>query len=89
MSKNNTAAQVTFFGDDVEQVLADNADVRHFIDLAALEIPSALVKVYVYPRPPERPLEWSVSVTSPTGRRTFSVVQRVPLGRISIYSDSA
>lgn len=82
------AITVIFTGDNAEQVLADHPDVARAVWDACRGAYHANIKVHVMPRINDMtPLEWSMSVASPKGRTTMTVVQQSPAGAVRFISN--
>lgn len=77
--------EVSFHGNDVIKTLEENYLMYDGVWKLAKDQLNAHVKVHVSQREPDDgPIEWSVSVTSPTGRQTLSLSQRSSIGSVSI-----
>lgn len=85
MSKlDSISVQIVFKGDDLINTLETNWMMHEAVWKIARQHINAKVAVHTSPRAEEHgPIEWSMSVTSPTGRKTFSVGQRTPTGSVS------
>ena len=85
MSKlDSITTQIVFHGEDIIKCLEDNWMVHEAIWKTAKQYINAKIAIYTSPRLEDHgPIEWSMSVTSPTGRQTFSVSQRTPAGSVS------
>jgi len=77
-------AIVKFHGIDVQDTLDANPDVKAAVMRAASTFPGAKIDLYTAARYiPDGPLEWTMSITSPAGRRTLILNQRAPGGAVS------
>lgn len=78
-------AIVNFVGPDADNICYNHPDVVSAVHrLASAEDNSARVTVHVSPFPEDgEPLEWSVQIVSPQGRRTFEITQRTPYGGVA------
>lgn len=77
--------EVSFHGNDVVKTIEDNFLMYDSVWAYAKQQVNAKVKVHTSPRVEVYgPIEWSMSVTSTTGRKTFSLTQRTPTGSISV-----
>lgn len=85
MSKlDSITTQIVFHGDDIVKCLEDNWMVHEAIWKSVKQYTNAKIAVHTNPRDePHGPIEWSMSVTSPTGRQTFRIFQRTPTGSVS------
>lgn len=78
---------VTFTGSDVQQTLEDNPSVMRAVWDACRGASHAYIKVHVAPRFNDMtPLEWNMTVASPRGRSTFTILQQSPAGAVRIIS---
>jgi len=78
---------ISFYGDDVRKTLTDNYDVVRAIWAACATLIDATIKIHVFPRVVDsQPLEWSMNISSPVGRKTVTVTQRVPAGGV-LFTD--
>lgn len=76
--------QIEFHGDDIVNVLESNFLMHDAIWKLVKQYLNAKITVHTSERLEEYgPIEWSMSVTSPQGRKTFSVTQRTPTGSVS------
>jgi len=76
---------IQYLGADAVQLRAENPDVVRQIDrYFKRRAEHAAVRIYVYPRSfYDSKLEWAAVITSPTGRNTLTIKQRVPAGSIT------
>lgn len=78
--------QITYI--DPDNARGEHSDVVRYLEACAREHPETSFKVFVNRKfNPMEPLEWSVILTSPKGRRHLNVDQRKPGGSIQISSD--
>lgn len=83
MSKTETT--ITYIGNDVHATLKAHPDVVQAVHKLCLGLFDASIKIHVMsPFRNAEPLEWTVDIASPKGRRTLAVKQRVPAGSIAI-----
>lgn len=76
--------QIEFHGNNIINVLEKNWLIHDAVWKHAKQHINAKIAVHTSPRIEEHgAIEWSMSVTSPTGRRTFSISQRTPTGSVS------
>ena len=89
MSKlDSITAEISFHGNDVIQTIEDNSLMYDSVWTYVKKLLNSKVKVYTSARiDPDGPLEWSMSITSPTGRKTFNLQQRSPTGSVSFQPD--
>lgn len=79
------AVNVSFYGDDALRVLEDNPTAARAVWDACRGSYHAYIKVHVAPRFNDMtPLEWSMTVASPRGRSTFTIIQQSPAGAVRI-----
>lgn len=85
MSKlDSISIQIVFHGEDIVNVLEENWLVHDAIWKHAKQHINAKVSVHVSARLEDfGPLDWSMSVTSPTGRKTFAIYQRAPTSSVT------
>ena len=84
MSKLETlSTQLVFHGEDIVNVLENNFLMHAAIWQNAKTYMNAKIAVHTAPRMSEGPIEWSMSITSPTGRKTYAVTQRTPEGSVT------
>ena len=76
---------ISFFGADAKQLMDENPDVvRQINRYFGRRANNAIVRIYIYPRSfYDSKLEWAGVVTSPAGRYTLAIKQRVPAGAIT------
>lgn len=76
--------QIEFHGNnDLIDVLEKNWLMHDAVWKHARQHLNAKISVHTSERlEPHGPVEWSMSVTSPAGRQTFSVSQRTPTGSV-------
>ena len=83
MATRKQKTSISYLGDQVQETLAASVEVAQAIVLYCAEAVNATVKVYTEPRTGDgSPLEWSLSISSPAGRQTVTVTQRIPLGAV-------
>ncbi len=77
--------EVSFHGEDIIDTLNRNFMMYDSVWAYAKQQINAKVKVHISPRLEDHgPIEWSMSITSMTGRKTLSLSQRTPTGSVSI-----
>ena len=77
-------SQIEFHGKDIINVLESNFLMHEAIWNVAKQYVNAKISIYTSERfEVHGPIEWSMSVTSPEGRKTFAVSQRTPTGSVS------
>jgi hypothetical protein len=83
MPKNTLTTTVLFHGNDVQGILETHPDVYKAVWEACSGLANATVHVDVAPRDESNDqLEWSMSIASPTGRRSLNISQRTPTAGI-------
>ena len=76
---------ITFLGTGVHEALKAHDDVVRAIQRFCSGIVNGKVTVHTSRRFTDSdPLEWSVTIASPLGRKTLAAVQRIPYGAIRI-----
>jgi hypothetical protein len=81
---DNTAAMiVSFHGPDVRKAIRDNRDIVDAV-WNTCGVVDGTIKVFVTPRNPEGFMEWTLVVSSPKGRSTHNMTQRMPGGVVQI-----
>ena len=85
MSKlDSISTQVSFHGKDLLNTIEKNKLVYDAVWKVAKEHLNATITVHVSPRTEGYgSTEWSMSVASPTGRKTFRVFQHTPNSSVS------
>ena len=79
------APNITFTGRGALAICDAHAPVVEALLGVARVNAEATITVHVSPRiDDDEPLEWSMCLVSPAGRRTFDVVQRAPTGAVLI-----
>jgi hypothetical protein len=76
---------ISFFGADAKQLMDENPDVvRQINRYFERQANDAIVRIYVYPRSLyDSKLEWAGVITSPAGRYTLTIKQRILAGAIT------
>ena len=78
------STEIVFHGEDIVETLKDNWLAYEAIWKQAKKYLNAKIAIHASSRTEMHgPIEWSMSVTSPTGRQTFRVFQRSPTGSVS------
>ena len=78
------APNITFTGHGAPAICGAHTPVVKALLGVARVNAEATITVHVSPRIDDEPLEWSMCLVSPAGRRTFDVVQRAPTGAVLI-----
>ena len=81
-NKDFMRTSISFHGDNIEATLEANPLVYRAVWDACSEIPNASIRVDAHPCFDDNPLEWSMTIASPTGRRTLTITQKSPIGSV-------
>ena len=81
-------AELSFHGDDVIKTIEDNSLLYDSVWSYAKRLQNSKIRVYTNPRiDPDGPAEWSMTITSSFGRKTFNLFQRTPTGSVTFQPD--
>jgi hypothetical protein len=85
LEPETAVTSITFRADEATRaVLHAHQDVVKAIWEACFPLIDAKIEVFMNPRLRDsESMEWSMTISSPLGRRSIAVTQRVPLGVIS------
>lgn len=83
MSKNDfMTTSISFHGPDVQATLEANPLVYKAIWDSCSTFPNSSIRIDAHPCFDDSPLEWSMSIASPAGRRTLLVTQQSAAGPV-------
>ena len=88
MKSNPVSINVSFHGDNVEQVMLDHREMVAACWKQCASFSDSFAKIHVFPRIDNGPAEWSMTIAKPTGRRTYSVTQSRPAGPVTFAPES-
>ena len=81
-------AELSFHGDDVIQTIENNSLMYDSVWSYAKRLQNSKIRVHTNPRiDADGPIEWSMTITSTSGRKTFNLFQRSPTGSVSFQPD--
>ena len=80
--------QIHFHGVSVRSLVRDNPAMVRVVKDLVITMLDATVNVYTQPRVADtEPMEWSMTIASPVGRRSVSLIQRKPDGAVLITGE--
>ena len=88
MIPNTVTTNISYHGHRVQETLSAYPDVVRAVQEFCLGMLDAYIKVHVSPRRADcDPIEWSLGVATPGGRKTYLVLQQSPAGKVSIRAN--
>lgn len=85
MTPDTATTNISYHGHRVHETLSAYPDVVRAVQAFCFGMLDAYIKIHVTPRRVDsEPLEWSLGIATPGGRKTYVVLQKNPAGKIFI-----